>query len=153
MMTAEILFPKVQNFLETKPAFKKLMSYLSSSAEISIFIDKAFLCTLFKQDDLPKAEMRKAKSPDVALHFSPDAIETLLRSQGDDLGDLVALVAKLYLAGIVRIGIPGPIPRLLFRGYVQVLKSCHSKLLELSKDHGLSNLKILSVIQKLKSQK
>lgn len=152
-MTPEMYFQKIQDFLETKPASKKLMSYLSPKAEIGIFIGKTLECSYFKQGDEPKLEMRTAKSPDVVFHFSPEAIETLLKSQGDDLGDLVADVAKLYLAGTVKISLPGPIPRLLIRGYVQVLKSSHAKILVLLKDHGLNNLKILSLIQKLRSQK
>jgi hypothetical protein len=129
------------------------MSHLSSRAEIGIFIGKTIECSLFKQDDLPRLELRKAKSPDAIFTFSPEAVETLLKLEGDEVGDLVAHVAKLYLAGTVKINLPGSIPRLLLRGYVQVLKASHAKILGLLKDHGVDHLAILSLIQKLKSQK
>jgi hypothetical protein len=152
-MTPEMYFEKIQNFLETKPASKKLMSHLNSNVEIGVFVGKTLECTYFKQGDLPKFEMRKAKSPDVIFHFSPEALETLLKSEGRDLSDLVGDIAKLYLAGTVKINLPGSFPRFLIRGYVQVLKASHAKILELVKGHGVDNLKILSLLQKLKSQK
>jgi hypothetical protein len=152
-MTSESFFEKIQKFLETKPASKKLMSHLSSSVEIGVFAGKTLECTYFKQGDQPKFEMRKARSPDVVFHFTPEALETLLKSEANDLSDLVSDVAKLYLAGTVKINLPGSIPRFLVRGYVQALKASHVKVLELLKDPRLESLKILSLLQKLKSQK
>ena len=152
-MTQEMYFEKIKEFLETKPASQKLISYLNTSAEIGILIGNNLECSYFKQDSKPKLEKRAPKSPDVIFHFSPEAAETLLKTEASDLGDLVVDVVKLYLAGAVKIQLPGAIPLLLFRGYVQILKASHAQLLGLLKDRGLDNLKILGLIQKLKSQK
>ncbi len=146
-------FEKIQNFLETKPASHKLMSYLNSSAEIGIKIGNNLDCSYFKQDGKAKLEKRTPKSPDVVFNFTPEAAETLLKTEGIDLGDLVVDVVKLYLAGVVSIHLAGSIPLLLFRGYVQILKASRAQLLVLLKDRGLGNLSILSLIQKLKSPK
>ena len=152
-MTTEEYFEKVKVFLETKPASLKLISLLNPNVEIGIVIGNSLECSYFKQGAQATLEMRAAKSPDVIFNFSPEAVDTILKSNGDDLGDLVADVAKLYLAGIVKISLPGSIPQLLIRGYVQVLKVSHAKLLLLLKDHGLNNLKIPDLLQKLKSMK
>ena len=152
-MTPEMYFDKAKNFLETKPASQKLMTYLNAKAEIGIFIGNTVECSYFKQGEQPKLEKRKAIRPDVTFHFSPEAVETILKSSGNDLSDLVADVAKLYLAGAVKVKITGSIPQLLVRGYVRVLKESHAKLLVMLKDRGLDSLKIPSIIQKLKSLK
>lgn len=152
-MTPEMYFEKAKAFLETKPASHKLMNALSPKVEISIFIGNTVECSYFKQGSSPKLELRKAVDPDVAFHFSPEAVETLLKSSGEELSDLVADVAKLYLAGTVKVKITGSIPQLLIRGYVRVIKESHAKLLELLKDRGLNSLKIPAIIQKLKSLK
>ena len=158
-MTQEMYFEKIKEFLETKPASQKLMSYLSSNAEVGIVVGNTLECSYFKQIDPDKhqsnakLEKRAPKKPDVVFHFSPEAIETLLKSTGDDLSDLVVDVVKLYLAGTVKIRIPAALPVLLFRGYVQILKASRKQLLALLKDHGINNLSIVSLIQRLRSEK
>lgn len=152
-MTLDMQFENIQKFLETKPASKTLMSYLDSKAEIGIVIGNTLECSYFKQDGQPKFEKRKPHSPDVVFHFTPEATETLLKTNGNELSDLVADVAKLYLAGSVKIRLPGSLPALLIRGYARIIKSCHAQLLALLKDHGVNNLKILSLFEKLKSMK
>jgi hypothetical protein len=158
-MTQEMYFEKIREFLETKPASQKLMSYLSASAEVGIVVGNNLVCSYFKQtgpakqDGKPKLEKRAPQKPDVVFHFSPEAIETLLKTPGDDLSDLVVNVVKLYLAGTVKIRIPAALPVLLFRGYVQILKASRKQLLALLKDHGINNLSIVSVIQRLRSEK
>lgn len=151
-MAPDEYFEKIQNFLETKPASHKLTSLLSSSGEIGIIIGN-IECSYFKQGGEPKLERRAAKSPDVILQFQPEAIDTLLKTNGHDLGDLISDLAKLYLAGLLKISVPAPIPLLLMKGYAQVLKASHAQLLALLKDRGLENLSFLSIIQKLKSLK
>lgn len=152
-MTQEMYFEKIKEFLEEKPASQKLMGYLSSGAEIGISIGNNLECSYFKQGNAVTFESQAPKKPDVVFHFTPEAAETLLKTEANDLASLVSDVAKLYLAGAVKIHLPGALPVLLFRGYVQILKASRGQLLELLKDHGLGNLKILSIIQKLKSQK
>lgn len=152
-MTPDIYFEQTQNFLETKPASKKLMSYLSGSSEIGVVIGNNIECSYFKQHGEPKFERKPAKSPDVILHLSPEAIDSILKNEGLDLGELVVDVVKLYLAGLVKITFPAPIPLLLIRGYAQVLKASHAQLLGLLKDRGLDSLSVPSIIQKLKSLK
>lgn len=158
-MTQEMYFEKIKEFLETKPASQKLMSYLSSNAEIGIVVGNNLECSYFKQpgpakqDEKAKLEKRAPRKPDVVFNFSPEAIETLLKTPGDDLSDLVVNVVKLYLAGTVKIQIPAALPVLLFRGYVQILKASRKQLLVLLKDHGINNLSIVSLIQKLRSEK
>lgn len=158
-MKQEMYFEKIKEFLETKPASHKLMDYLSSNSEIGIVVGNTLECSYFKQNGpgknecKVKLEQRKLKKPDVVFHFSPEAIETLLKSAGNELSDLVADVMKLYLAGSIKIRIPAALPVLLFRGYVQILKVSRKQLLVLLKDHGINNLSILSLIQRLKSQK
>lgn len=150
-MTSDTYFEQTQKFLETKPACKKLMSYLNDSSEIGIVIGNNIDCTYFKQQGAPKFERKSAKSPDVILELSPEAIDSILKSPGEDLGELVADIAKLYLASLIKIKFTAPIPLLLIRGYLQVLKASHAQLLLLLKDRGLGNLTIPSIIQKLKS--
>jgi len=155
-MTQEMYFEKIKEFLETKPASQKLMSYLSSSAEIGIVVGNTLECSYFKQigpASTPQLEKRAPKKPDIVFHFSPEAIETLLKTPGDDLSDMVVDVVKLYLAGSVKIRIPAALPVLLFRGYVQILKASRKQLLVLLKDHGINNLSIVSLIQRLRSEK
>ncbi len=153
MDTANEYFDKCKSFLEEKPASFKLMSYLDSKVEIGIFIGNTIECTYFKQGKDPKFELRSARKPDVVFRFSPEGIDALLKSNGEDLSDLVADVAKLYLAGGVKVSLAAPIPQLLIRGYVRVLKESHAKLLTILKDRGLDSLKIPAIIQKLKSLK
>src|SRR5690606_858532 len=128
-------------------------SYIKENIDIGIFIGNSCECSYFRQGDGPKLELRTPVSPDVIFRFKPEAIDSLLKTQGSELGTLVADVAKLYLAGLVKVSLPGPIPLLLVRGYARVVKESRKQLLELLKDRGLDNLKFLSVIQKIKSQK
>lgn len=153
MTTATSYFEKSKTFLEEKPASYKLMSYLDSKVEIGIFIGNTIECSYFKQEGQPRLELRSAHKPDVEFRFTPEAIDSLLKSKGDDLGDLVSDVAKLYLAGGVKVSLTASIPQLIFRGYVRVLKESHAKLLAILKDRGLDNLKIPSIIQRIKSLK
>ena len=153
IQTPESYFEKTKVFLENKPASHALASYIKENIDIGIFIGKSCQCSYFRQGTVPKLELRTPSSPDVIFHFKPEAIDSLLKTQGTELGTLVADVAKLYLAGLVRITLPGPIPLLLIRGYARVVKESRKQLLELLKDHGLDNLKFLSVIQRIKSQK
>lgn len=152
-MTQEMYFEKVKEFLETKPASLRLMNYLSANAEIGIVIGNSLECSYFKQNNVVKLEKKSLKKPDVVFQFSPEAIETLLKTSGSELSDLVVDVVKLYLSGSVKIRIPQALPVLLFRGYVQVLKASRKQLLELLKDHGINNLSIVSLIQRLRSEK
>ncbi len=151
--TPESYFEKTKTFLEEKPASHALASYIKENVDIGIFIGKSCQCSYFRQGNRPKFELRPPLSPDVIFHFKPEAIDSLLKTKGSEVGILVADVAKLYLAGLVKITLPGPIPLLLARGYVRVVKASHGQLLELLKDRGLDNLKFFSIIQKLKSQK
>ncbi len=151
-------FSEVKNYLETKPASHKLFSYLSDDVEIGITIEERIECSYFKQKNtqssLPALENRPPRKPDVVFLFSADAIETLLKHPGDDLGEWILEVLKLSMAGQVKVQVPGPLPRLLVAGYVQALRGCYKTLRPFLMSHGVNSLtKIPEIISKLKSMK
>jgi hypothetical protein len=152
-MTPDMYFEKIKEFLESKPASKKLISHLSGKVEIGINVEGRLNCAYFGQDARPVVELRKASSPDVIFNFKPEGLETLLKTSGEDLGDLVVDIIKLYLAGLVKISLPGSTPQLLARGYFGALRTSHEKILQFLKNRGAADLKIFSIISKLKSQK
>lgn len=149
----ESYFEKAKIFLEERPASHKLANMIVKNVDIGIFIGKSCECSYFRQGNRPVFELRSPIKPDVIFHFKPEAMDSLLRTPGKDLGTLVSDVAKLYFAGLVKVSLPGPIALLLIRGYVRVVKASRGQLLELLKDRGLNDLKFGSLIQMLKSQK
>lgn len=151
-------FSEIKNYLETKPASHKLFSYLSDDVEIGITIEERFECSYFKQKTStgknPSLEQRPPKKPDVVFLFSADAIETILKHPGEDLGEWIVEILKLAMAGQVKVQVPGQLPRLLMAGYVQALRGCYKTLRPFLMSHGVNSLtKIPEIIAKLKSMK
>lgn len=151
-------FSEVKNYLESKPASAKLISYLSDDVEIGITIEDRVECSYFKQKtasgELPAFEHRPPKKPDVIFNFNADAIETILKQPGDDLGLLVLEVLRLAMAGQVKVQVPGPLPRLLMAGYVQSLRGCYKTLRPFLKSHGVNSLtKIPEIISRVRSMR
>ncbi len=151
-------FSEIKNYLETKPASHKLFSYLSDDVEIGITIEERIECSYFKQKGAkglsPALENRSPRKPDVVFLFSADAIETLLKHPGEDLGEWILEVLKLGMSGQVKVQVPGPLPRLLVAGYVQALRGCYKTLRPFLMSHGVNSLtKIPEIISKLKSMK
>jgi hypothetical protein len=85
------------------------------------------------------------------FHVSPDAVQTLINSETDDIGELGIAVAKMYLAGEIKIKVHGSMISLLTNGYLGVIKSGGLSFARFLGSHGISGLgKIKDVIQKFR---
>lgn len=152
-MSDQQAFEQLKDFFENRPVCVRAADSLRKSVEIGVVINDVLHCTFFKENDQPKFEMREPKKPDVIFYMSPDAIQNLVSTESEEVGELGIVVVKSYLAGTIKMKVTGSMISLLTNGYLGVIKSGGMSFAKFLGSHGISGLgKIKEVIEKLRKQ-
>jgi hypothetical protein len=153
-MSDQQAFEQLKEFFENRPACALACDSLRKNVEIGVTINDNVHCTFFKVGEKPRFERREPVKADVIFFISPDAVQTLVASETDDVGELGILVAKMYLTGTIKIKVVGSMISLLTNGYLGVVKSGGMSFARFLGSHGISGLgKIKDVIEKIRKQK
>ena len=150
-MATQTAFEKLKIFLESKPASQKAVVHLKKKVEVGVVIGNQIECAYFNRDGNPVLEERPAKAPDVIFFLKPEAVEILCKNSGEDVGEFGVAVLKEYLAGGVRIKVPGNLLAITMNGYLGVVKEGGITFTKFLALHGVSSLsKIASIVKALK---
>lgn len=151
-MSSHTTFEKLKTFLEEKPASQKAVVHLKKKVEVGVVIGNQIECAYFHQDGKPILEERPAKNPDVIFYLKPETVEILCKNTGDDVGEFGVAVLKEYLAGGVRIKVPGSVLAITMNGYLGIMKEGGVTFAKFLAINGVSSLsKIASIVKNLKS--
>lgn len=111
----------------------KAVQFLKKEVDVGVVINDHNECSYFKgEDGKPHFERRRASDPDLTFFLSPEAIQSLVDAPHSTLADVVKSVAQNYLLGSIQVRFSGPLPNLVLRGYMGILRAS-----------GIENLKIL----------
>jgi len=150
-MSDQQAFDKLKDFFENRAVCAKAADPLSRDVEIGFVISRKVTAAFFKDGGKPRFEMRPAKNPDVIFHISPEAVDRLVNDPSEEIADLGINIAKSYLAGLVKIKVPGSVMALLTRGYIGVIRAGGLSFGKFMAGHGITGLsKIKELIQKLR---
>ncbi len=151
-MPTQTTFTKLKEFLEEKPASQKAAKHLKKNIEVGVVIGNQIECAFFQRDAKPVLEERPAKNPDVVFYLKPESVEILCKNSGDDVGEFGIAVLKEYMAGGVRIKVPGSVIAITMNGYLGIMKEGGSTFMKFLAMHGVSSLsKIATIVKNLKS--
>ncbi|MGE3973640.1 MAG: hypothetical protein AB7F59_03850 [Bdellovibrionales bacterium] len=151
-MPAPTTFEKLKAFLESKPASQKSVKHLKKNVEVGVVIGNQIECAYFHRDGQPVLEERPAQKPDVIFYLKPETVEILCQHPGEDVGEFGIAVLKEYMAGGVRIKVPGSVLSITMNGYLGIVKEGGATFMKFLAMHGVSSLsKIASIVKNLKS--
>jgi hypothetical protein len=152
VMAVKTTFEKLKTFLESKPASQKAIVHLKKNVEVGVVIGNQIECAYFHRDGAPVLEERPAKNPDVIFYLKPETVEILCQNTGEDVGEFGVAVLKEYMAGGVRIKVPGSLLAITMNGYLGIIKEGGATFMKFLAMHGVSSLsKIASIVKNLKS--
>lgn len=144
---------KLAEFMTSDPACQQAAKSLSRGVEIGVSINGKLDCAFFHQGGEAKFEIRPAKNPDVIFGLTPAAVDILANHKSLSLGDLGVEVLKQYVAGEIKIRVPGSFIGIMKNGYLNIIKEAGAPFLKYLATHGVSSLsKIPEIIKKLREK-
>ncbi len=117
-------FDKLKNFFESHSASLAAAKLLKPNVDVGVVINQHNECAFFKDTaGKPHFERRRAEDPDVIFYLTPEAVESLVHGPHGTISEVAVNVTKNYLAGTIKVKIAGPLPNLIIRGYMDILRA------------------------------
>lgn len=136
---------RLAELFRSHPAWCAAARRLSADAESKVFFRHlpGQAWRLAREGDVSRLERGSARDPDLAFCFPPAAIEALASTQGG-VADFALALFRLMLESDperrVALRVIAPFPRLLRRGYVDLLVRSGPRLLWFGATHGVRSV-------------
>jgi len=148
-------FEKLKNFFETKAAARDAAESLKKDVEIGVTIrtdEGETPCAFFKENGEPRFAQREPRKPDVIFTINSEAIEKLVNSPSEDVGEIGVLIVKEVAHGNVKIRVTGSLLNFITRGYLGVIGKGGATFSKHLASKGLGSLgKIKETISNLRN--
>lgn len=138
-MDTQDRYEQLNTLLLKSPGLQQLLNYVQLDAQFEIRVGKAFALTLKKSDQTWRLENSAAQKPYGIISFSPEGLETVLKSNFPSVEETLSIFFKLYLAGLVKIEFKESVRNLVSMTSLELLQATSEKLHQVLKTFGLEN--------------
>jgi len=139
-MKTDDLFARFNNFIQKSAGLQQALNSLRLDIELEINVGLAYTYTLKKVEGSWVLINHKATKPYAILALSPEGAETLLKSNSATIEEFLDVAFKLYLSGVLKVDLKGPILSLLTEASSEACLLTQAKLHQVLKTFGLESL-------------